>query len=121
MRYIRQFGTIMLISFLGEILNAVIPLTIPASIYGIVLMFVCLCTRVIPLSAVKETGDFLTSMLPLIFLPATVGILNVWNTVKPMLLPYLVIVVVSTFVVMACSGILAQRVIRGGKMKARKQ
>ena len=41
MRYVKQFGIILLISFLGEVLHALLPLPVPASIYGIVLLFLC--------------------------------------------------------------------------------
>ena len=56
MKYLKQFFLIILISFIGEILHAVIPLPIPASIYGIVLLFTGLMTGIVPLKAVKDAG-----------------------------------------------------------------
>lgn len=58
MKYIKQFGIILLISFLGEILRAVIPLPIPASIYGLVLMLAALMTHLLPLEAVQDSESF---------------------------------------------------------------
>ena len=46
MKYVKQFGIILLISFAGEALNYLLPLPVPASIYGLVLMFLCLQLRV---------------------------------------------------------------------------
>lgn len=39
MKFISQFGVILALSFLGEVLHRWIPLPVPASIYGIVLLF----------------------------------------------------------------------------------
>ena len=56
MKYLQQFGIILAVSFVGELLNYAIPLSIPASIYGLVLMFVCLCMKWIKLEDVKRNG-----------------------------------------------------------------
>ena len=79
MKYIKQFGIILLISFLGEILRAVIPLPIPASIYGLVLMLAALMTHLLPLEAVQDSGKFLIEIMPLMFIPAAVGLLDSWS------------------------------------------
>ena len=76
MKYLKQFGMILFISFLGEILRAVIPLPIPASIYGLVLMLTALLTGILPLEKVRDTGKFLIGMMPLMFIPAAVGLLD---------------------------------------------
>lgn len=72
MKYIRQFLIILAISFIGELLKYVLPLPIPASIYGMAILFVCLMTGWIKLEAVKETGKFLIEIMPLMFIPAGV-------------------------------------------------
>lgn len=67
MKFIRQFLIILAVSFVGELLNYFIPLPIPASIYGLVLMLICLQRGIIPLEAVRETGKFLVEIMPLMF------------------------------------------------------
>ena len=52
MKYIKQLSIILLISFLGELIHYLLPLPIPASIYGLILLFVALLTGIVPLSAV---------------------------------------------------------------------
>ena len=76
MKYIKQFLIILLISFIGEGLNYLIPAPIPASIYGMVILFVCLCTKIIKLDDVKDTGLFLIEIMPLMFIPAGVGLMK---------------------------------------------
>lgn len=115
MRYLKQFTIILLISFLGEVLHYIIPLLIPASIYGLVLMLLALCTGVVKLSSVRETGKFLVDIMPVMFIPAAVGLLESWGILKPVWLPVAVITVVSTVVVMAVSGLVSQLVMRKGE------
>ena len=112
MKYIKQFLIIIFISFVGEILNFLIPLPVPASIYGIVIMFLALEFGLIKLSSVKETSKFLIEIMPIMFVPAAAGLLDSWNILKPSWLYYLVITVVTTFVVMAVSGIITQFLIK---------
>ena len=64
MKYIRQFVIILFISFIGEALKYVLPLPIPASIYGLVLMFVLLETKVLKVEAVQDAGKFLIEIMP---------------------------------------------------------
>ena len=115
MRYLKQFGIILGISFLGEILYRLIPLPIPASIYGIVLMFLALMTKTVVVADIQETSRFLIDIMPILFLPAAVGLLDSWPALRPVLLPVAVITVISTVAVMASAGLVTQGVIRKGK------
>lgn len=117
MKYIRQFLIILAVSFLGEVLRYVLPLPIPASIYGLVLMFAALELGIIKLDSVRETGKFLIEIMPMMFIPAGVGLLDAWGKLSPVLLPLVVIVIVSTIVVMGISGRVTQLVIRAEKRK----
>lgn len=121
MKYVRQFGVILLLSFIGEILHVVLPLPIPASIYGIILLFCCLEFKIIPVSAVKETSVFLIEIMPVMFIPAAVGLTESWQMIKQDFVPYVVITVLTTFFVMIVSGIVVQKMIRYAEQKGRKK
>ncbi|MDD5948775.1 MAG: CidA/LrgA family protein [Lachnospiraceae bacterium] len=112
MKYVKQFGIILLISFLGEALNAVLPFPIPGSIYGMVLLLIGLMLHWIPLSAVHETGNFLIELMPLMFIPAGVGLMTSFSVLRPVCIPVLVITFVSTVLVMAACGRITQFSIR---------
>ena len=86
MKYLKQFGIILGLSLLGELLNYLIPLPVPASIYGLALMFLCLHFKVIKLGDVKETAVFLIEIMPLMFIPAAVGLVNAWGIIRSNLL-----------------------------------
>ena len=115
MKYLQQFGIILAVSFVGELLNYAIPLSIPASIYGLVLMFVCLCMKWNKLEDVKETAVFLIEIMPLMFIPAAVGLITSWNIIRPKLLAYAAITVISTLLVMLVSGYVTDWMLKGEK------
>lgn len=112
MKHLQQFLIIIVISFVGEVLHALIPLPIPASIYGLVLMLICLITRLIPEQKVAAVSDFLIGIMPVMFIPSAVGLMGYWESVKPILLALIVITAVVNVVVFAISGRVTQAVIR---------
>ena len=110
MKFLRQFMIILLLSFLGEVLKMFIPLPIPASVYGLVLMLVCLMTGVLKTSQVKDAAFFLIEIMPVMFIPAAAGLIDSWKVLQPLLLPILVITVVITVFVMVITGKVAQMI-----------
>ena len=121
MKYIKQFILILAISFAGELLKYLLPLPVPASIYGMVLMFLALLTGVIKLEYVRETGKFLIEIMPLMFIPAGVGLMSSWSTLKPLLLPVAVITVVTIITVMVASGHTAQFILKREEKREEKR
>ena len=112
MDILRQFGIILALAFVGEILHALLPLPIPASIYGILLLFVMHVVQI------RETVTFLIETMPIMFVPAAAGLLNAWGIIKPKLIPYLIIIVVGMVVVMVVSGLTTQFIINHQKKKS---
>ena len=82
MKILRQFVIILLISFLGELLKAALPLPVPASVWGLILMLAALKTGVLKLSLVSDAAVFLIEIMPVMFIPAGVGLLNAWGVLK---------------------------------------
>ena len=107
----------MVFAFLGELLHHFIPLPIPASIYGIVLLFLALETKILKISDIKETSSFLIAIMPLMFLPPAVGVIESWNILRESWFPYVVVTLISTIVVMGVSGRVTQGIIRKGGKK----
>lgn len=120
MKYLKQFGIILAVSFLGEILKALIPLSIPANIYGLVIMLLALITKAIKLSDVKETAYFLVEVMTIMFIPAGVGLMATWDSLKDIIIPVIVITLITTVVVMAVTGRITQMVIRLEKKRSKK-
>lgn len=115
MKYLKQFFIILLISFLGEIMKYISPLPIPGSIYGMVILFLGLLTGIIPLDSVKDTGKFLIEIMPIMFIPAGVGLIDSWVDLRPVILPFGIVTIVTIITVMISTGRVSQFIIRKDK------
>lgn len=118
MKHLTQFCIILAFSFIGELLNKILPLPVPGSIYGMVLLFVCLETKIVPESAVRETGAFMLNIMPVLFIPAAVGLISSWGIIRHSLVKFIVTAIISTAVVMAVSGKTTQYLLKNHRRKA---
>ena len=103
-KYIFQFGRILAFCFLGEVLHAVLPLPVPASVYGLVLLLAALNFGLVKLDQVKEVGSYLTGIFPLLFVPAAAGVMELWAEMGDMLLPIVIAILPVTVLVMVLAG-----------------
>ena len=112
MKYLKQLLIILLFSLIGEALQALIPLPIPAAIYGLVLLLIALCTGVLKSEVIADTANFLIGIMPLLFVAPAVNILQNWGLIAPNLIPICVITLVSTFIVFIVSGTVTRLLLR---------
>lgn len=103
-KYIFQFARILAFCFLGEVLHAVLPLPVPASVYGLVLLLAALNFGLVKLDQVKEVGSYLTGIFPLLFVPAAAGVMELWAEMGDMLLPIVIAILPVTVLVMVLAG-----------------
>ena len=118
MKYLSQVLIIMGFTLAGEALQRIIPLPIPASVYGLTLLFAALCLKAVKVEQVKATGSFLTSILPVLFVSPAVGIVDDWGLIRDDLLPILLLLIGSTIVTFGISGRLAQKLLKKGGEKS---
>ena len=108
MQFLLQILIILLFSGLGEVLQALIPLPIPAAIYGIVLLLIALCTGLVKPERIEKAAHFLISVMPLLFVSPAVNILQHWGLIQGDLAAIITIVAVSTVLVFAVAGLVTQ-------------
>ena len=118
MKYLKQIAIILVISFVGELLNYYVPLPIPAGIYGIVILFLGLLFKIIPYDSVKDVAHFLVDIMPIMFISPTVKLMETVGLIKESWVPFISISVISTVLVMVVSGRVTQFIIR---KKAKKE
>ncbi len=112
MKYISQALIIATVTFTAELLKFVIPLPIPASIYGLLLLFTLLKTGILKLSQVEDVGGLLLELMPLLLVPTSVSFINAMDAVRDMLFPVLLSGLVGTMLVMFVTGRVTQWRIR---------
>ena len=114
MKYLSQFCIIMGFTFVGEAIGRFLPLPVPGSVYSLVLLFAALCLGIVKLEQVKEAGNFLTSILPILFVSPAVNIVDDWGLIRDDLLPILLILVASTVLTFGISGRFTQWMLKKG-------
>lgn len=119
MKYIFQFARIIGFCLAGEALHSLLPLPIPSSIYGLVLLLAALKLGIVRLDQVKETGNFLTGIFPLLFIPAAAGVMELWDVIQSNWLAIVIAVVVVTILVMAAAGRVTQTIVNRKEAKER--
>ena len=121
MNYVFQLAIIFGISFAGELLNSILPLPVPASVYGLIIMFLLLCTKIVKLEQVETVSEYLMAIMPLFFIEPTVGIMNSYGLVKGKILPLFAACFLSFVVVIAVTGRVSQSIIRFRQKKSREK
>jgi len=111
-KYLQQLAIILSINFIGELMNYYIPLPVPASVYGLIIMFFCLYTRIIKLHQVEDVGRYFLIILPIMFISPSVGIIKSVDALKGQIASLVMIAVLSTITVMTVTGLVAQGYIR---------
>lgn len=108
MKIVTQFLIIAAISFAGELLNYFIPLPVPASIYGLILLFLLLELKIINKNALTEVSTFFLSLMPLFFVPSSVSFIKAFPILKKYGVQFIIIAVVTTILVMGVTGRVTQ-------------
>jgi len=107
-KYLKQAFIIIVITLIAEVLSHTLPLPLPASIYGMLILFVCLITGVIKMEQVENVGEWLIAVMPAMFVVPGAGFITSWASLQPHLLSWSVIISVTTVLVMAVAGLVAQ-------------
>ena len=108
MKYLTQFSIILAISFVAEILAALIPVKIPASIYGLIIMLLALIFKLIKVAQIRETVSFFMQIMPMIFIPAGAAIIIAGDKLRESFFAIIAITAISTVAVIAASGSVTQ-------------
>lgn len=112
MKYLVQIGIIGAICTVAELLYVLLPFPIPASVYGLVLLFLLLMTGIVKLQQIEETADFLLLIMPVLFLEPSVKLMTALPILKGQAVRLFLLCIVSTCVTIMVTGVTAQALIR---------
>lgn len=107
-KYLKQALIIFAFTFVGQVLQWLIPLPIPAAIYGFVLLFLALMTGLLKKEHIDETAKFLISIMGILYVAPAVNLLSYYEIIAPQLAGVIIVVVLSTVVVFGVSGVVTQ-------------
>ncbi|SFG34571.1 CidA/LrgA family protein [Oribacterium sp. WCC10] len=117
MKYVKEIVWIIAFTFIGEALNKLLPLPVPAGVYGLILLLISLILGIVKLQDVESTGNFLLDTMTMMFIPAAVGIMSAMDILLPVLIPYILMIVISTVVVMVSTGLVASFILKHSKSR----
>ena len=106
--YLKQSAILFGFTLLGEALHRLLPLPIPAAVYGLVLLFVALCLKIVKVEQINKVSDFLLTILPILFVSPAVNLLESWGILAPQVVTIALLVVSSTILVFLVAGVVAQ-------------
>ncbi len=115
MKYLKQLAIIFLITILAEGLERILPLPIPATIWGLILLFVLLSLKVIKVEQVREVAMFLIAIMPVMFLPASVALLDHLAELRAFGIAFVLVIILSTVLTFAVAGKVAQNLLKRGE------
>ncbi len=97
---------------MGEALAYLVPLGIPASVWGIAALFLALCLGLVKLSWVRDAAGFLISILPVLFVPPAVGLLDNWSQLRSSALALVLLILATTVLTFGIAGRLSQALMK---------
>jgi holin-like protein len=112
---LKPIAIVLGISFIGEVLHTVLPLPFPASVYGLIILFLLLQFKVVKLESIKTFADFLISIMPVFFVAPSIGLMETWGIMVKVLVPIILIGIGTTALIMTVTGKVSQGIIRKSK------
>lgn len=120
MKTVKGIAIILAFLALGEVVSILIRHFIPGSVVGMLLLFGALCLKLVKVETVREVADFLTGNMTIFFIPAFVGIMNEWGVIRTSFWGWVFVLVATTVIVMATSGLIAEMTIRAKAQSAKR-
>jgi holin-like protein len=104
LKLLSQWGIILAICIAGNLLSSVVSLPIPGNVFGMLILFILLCTKVIKVEMLEETTKFLLDHLAFFFIPAGVGLIGCLGLLSEQWLVFSTICFLTTFIVLLTTG-----------------
>lgn len=115
MNTLKPISIILGVSFIGEILHKILPLPFPASIYGLIILFLLLQFKIVKLETIKNLTDFLIEIMPIFFVVPAIGLMESWSIMLNILIPIILVGILSTALIMIVTGKVSQGIIKKSK------
>lgn len=103
-----QICILYMFSYIGTVIHNLFHLVIPGSIVALLLLFTCLCLKIVPVKYIENGAGFLLSTLMLFFIPSTVGIMNYPSLLSIQGALLVAAVLLSTIITIAIAGTASQ-------------
>lgn len=110
MKHLISIGIITAVCFAGELLYFLLPLPVPAGIYGLLILLALLLTGIVKVRQLEHTAHFFLTIMPLLFLEPAVKLMTSFQALRGNIIPILLLCLVSTVIVTAVTGVTAEKI-----------
>ncbi|RQM98538.1 CidA/LrgA family protein [Staphylococcus warneri] len=113
-----QIIIILLISYIGTEVQRLLHIPLAGSIVGLLMFYLLLQFKIIPVSWVDEGANFLLKTMVFFFIPSIVGVMNVASDITLNYILFFLIIILGTCLVALSSGYIAETLVKrddGGK------
>lgn len=110
MKHLISIGIITAVCFAGELLYFLLPLPVPAGIYGLLILLTLLLTGIVKVRQLEQTAHFFLTIMPLLFLEPAVKLMTSFQALRGNIIPILLLCLVSTIIVTAVTGVTAEKI-----------
>ena len=120
MKIFREAIIILGIYLIGELISKGFSIPLPGNIIGMIILLVLLCTKVIKVEKVENISAFFLDHLSFFFIPAGVGLISSFSSIKNSLINILLLCLITTAIVIIATGIIVQYIIKIKEKKIKK-
>lgn len=111
MKLLTQIAVLFGICLLGEIISVILPFAFPATVISMILLFILLISGFLKTKQIQTTADFLMKNMALFLIPPGVGIISSLDLLGKNIVPFLIIVLITTILTFAAAAYTVQGVI----------
>lgn len=111
MKIFREAIIILGIYLIGELISKVFSLPLPGNIIGLIILLTLLCTKTIKVEKVENVSTFFLDHLAFFFIPAGVGLLSSFDTIRNSLVSIFILCLITTAIVIVSTGLIVQFII----------
>ncbi|AVL77456.1 MULTISPECIES: antiholin-like murein hydrolase modulator LrgA [Staphylococcus] len=109
--FFHQVLVLAIIMLLSNIIESFMPIPMPASVIGLVLLFIALCTGIVKLGEVEKVGTTLTNNIGFLFVPAGISVINSLGVLSQSPILIILLIIISTILLLLCTGFFSQMLI----------
>lgn len=110
MKILKQAAIIAAVCAAAELIKYLLPLPIPASVYGLILMLLALLTGLLHPEQIETAADFLIVIMPVLFVAPIIALVANLDRLLSLALPVLLLGIVGTALVIGLGGKAAEAV-----------
>lgn len=105
MKFFRESILILVIYFAGELISKLLNIPLPGNIIGMILLFLLLTTNVIKVEKVENLANFFLDHLAFFFIPASVGLMTSFASLKGSISKIIILCILTTIIVISVTGV----------------